>query len=341
MITSVFRFQDGEAVGVDPRTYAPATDPDERERLIEQLAAKARKHAARNPSAFVWVKVANPSHQELRFLTRAFGLPALQVDDAANPRQRPKLEAKGQRVFAVFKELRYVVEHTAVETGQMAVFLGPGFAVSVRHGDAAPGSARRALARNIELTRFGPVSVLHAIVDVIVDGYLAIANRLGTDMEAVEEIVFSSARVDNSGRIYNLKRENLEIRRAVMPLAAAAHQAVAEKAVGIPKELAPFFRDVGDHLLRTIDLVESNDNLLMAMLMAATSQQDLRQNEDMRKISAWVAIAAVPTAMAGVYGMNFDQMPELHWQFGYPLVLGTMFGVCGFLYRRFKKSGWL
>ncbi|MDD2859228.1 MAG: CorA family divalent cation transporter, partial [Candidatus Nanopelagicales bacterium] len=146
---------------------------------------------------------------------------------------------------------------------------------------------------------------------------------------------------DNADRIYRLKRENIEIRRAVGPLVQVAHDLVEESILWIPEYLRDYFRDIGEHVLRVHDAVEGADNLLMTMLMASTSLQDLQQNKDMRKISAWVAIAAVPTMIAGIYGMNFDNMPELHYEYGYFIVFGVMLTACGLIYRAFRRSGWL
>lgn len=337
----MFRYHDGVELPVDPALIHMDTPPWEVEEGLRMLVAASSAEAVEDPSSFVWIKLANPSHREMEMVQRLFDLPTLEVEDALSGRQRAKLEAHEDRAFVVLKELRYDDDATAVETGQVAVFLGPGYAVSVRRGDAAPGSARQRLADHLHLTKSGPLSVLYAISDVLVDGYLDIVEHLANDLEALEDSVFSMKGGDNAGMIYNLKRENLEVKRAISPLIGEARVLARERHPEIPAPLAPYFRDVGDHVLRASDLVDSHDQLLMTMLMAATSQQDLRQNKDMRKISAWAAIIAVPTAIAGIYGMNFDDMPELHWTFGYPTVLLIMLTICLFLYRQFKKSGWL
>jgi magnesium transporter len=306
---------------------------------LRTMAAEVRDDS--DVGTFLWIKIANPAHREVDLMAELFDLPALQIDDALNKRQRPKLEIHGERAFVILKELRYTDEMSAVDTGQVAVFLGPGYVISIRIGDAAPGSARERLARHLELTRYGPSSVLYAILDVIADGYLEIVEHLSDDLVDLEDRVFSMASSDNASMVYNLKRENLEVKRAISPLIGEARVLVSEQQPEIPHQLGPYFRDIGDHVLRANDMVESHDQLLMTMLMAATSQQDLQQNKDMRKISAWAAIIAVPTAIAGIYGMNLEDMPELKWSFGYPMVLIIMLIICGFLYRQFKKSGWL
>ncbi len=339
MITSVFRYESGTEILLDPRIISVDTPPWEVEESLTQAVQETRSD--HDVSTFLWIKLANPTKRQAELMSRLFGLSKLQMDDALNPRQRPKIEVHDDRAFVVLKELRYTDEVSAVDTGQVAVFLGPGFAVSIRTGDAAPGSARERLAEHLHLTRYGPASVLYAIADVLADGYLDIVEHLADDLVDLEDKVFSMAVTNNASLVYNLKRENLEVKRAISPLITEARVLVTEKHPGIPTELAPYFRDIGDHVLRANDMVESHDQLLMTMLMAATSQQDLRQNQDMRKISAWAAIIAVPTAIAGIYGMNFEDMPELHWSFGYPAVLVIMLCICTVLYRQFKKSGWL
>jgi magnesium transporter len=186
------------------------------------------------------------------------------------------------------------------------------------------------------------MSVLYAVLDQVVDGYLVISDEVNRDVEDLEAQVFSAEGGSSvANGIYRLKRENIEMRRAVGPLVAWSHDVVEEQVTWVPPGLRGSFRDVGEHVLRANDATESADNLLMAMLMASTSLQDLQQNRDMRKISAWVAIAAVPTAIAAIYGMNFETMPELDQPWGYPAVLGVMAIVCVLLYRAFKRSGWL
>ncbi len=339
MITSVFRYSDGKDVPVDPRITSMETPPWEAADALRTMAAEVRDDS--DVSTFLWIKIANPAHREVDLMAELFDLPALQVADALNKRQRPKLEIHQDRAFVVLKELRYTDELSAVDTGQVAIFMGPGYVISIRTGDAAPGSARERLASHLELTRYGPASVLYAIVDVIADGYLEIVEHLSDDLVDLEDQVFSMNSANNASLVYNLKRENLEVKRAISPLIGEARMLVTEHHPEIPHQLGPYFRDIGDHVLRANDMVESHDQLLMTMLMAATSQQDLRQNQDMRKISAWAAIIAVPTAIAGIYGMNFEDMPELKWKFGYPMVLVIMVTICTLLYRQFKKSGWL
>jgi magnesium transporter len=190
--------------------------------------------------------------------------------------------------------------------------------------------------------RLGAISVVHAVVDSIVDNYTAVDTEVGVDLDEIEASVFSGSRDADSTTIYRLKREVLEFRRAAVPLAAPLRMLHDGSRSPLPnKEIRLLFRDVADHLLKVIDHVESYDRLLTDILNAHLAQISVRQNDDMRKISAWVAIAAVPTMIAGIYGMNFNNMPELRWQYGYFLAVGVMALVCGGLYRAFRKSGWL
>jgi len=230
-----------------------------------------------------------------------------------------------------------------VETGQIAIFTGPGYAITVRHGTHGDLAAvRTRIGASRVLRMHGPLSVLYSIMDMTVDGYLAVTDEVLDDVGEVEADVFAMNPTPGvTRRIYDLKRENMSVRRAVNPLVAVAHELAAETFEPIPEDLKPYFRDVGEHILRVHDTVESADSLLMTMLMASTALQDLQQNADTRKISAWVAIAAVPTVAGGIYGMNFEYMPELTWRWSYPIVLGVLATICLLLYRGFKRNGWL
>ncbi len=294
--------------------------------------------------SFVWVGLFEPTKAELDLVADVFDLPTLLVEDAANTEQRPKFEINADgHGLALLKYLDYVDSTSDVLTGQVAVFIGPWFALTVRFGLIGDLRGIRArLEGSEELRSYGPVAVLYTVLDQAVDGYLAITDEVSEDVEQLEAEVFAQETVGSTAnRIYRLKRENVEMRRAVGPLVQWAHAAVAKELSWVPPGLRSHFRDIGEHVLRASDAVDAADNLLMTMLMASTSLQDLQQNKDMRKISAWVAIAAVPTALAAIYGMNFDYMPELHSPWGYPVVIGVMAVTCVGLFRAFKRSGWL
>lgn len=310
----------------------------------EPKLAGLRERCAAIPGSFVWLGLFEPTHDELVMIERVFDLSHLQVEDAANPEQRAKFDFDHRgHGLVILKVLDYVEHSSDVHTGQVAVFVGDWFVITVRFGQIGDLRGIRArLEESADLRGRGPISVLYAVTDKVVDEYVAVVDEIGIDIEDLEATVFQAGgRRDNADRIYRLKRENIEIRRAVGPLVQVAHDLVEESVAWIPEHLRDYFRDIGEHVLRVHDAVEGADNLLMTMLMASTSLQDLQQNKDMRKISAWVAIAAVPTMIAGIYGMNFDNMPELHWEYGYFVVFGLMLTACGLIYRAFRRSGWL
>jgi magnesium transporter len=242
----------------------------------------------------------------------------------------------------VLKTVGYDEETQQVELGDVMLFLGDSFIVSVRHGRArALSDIRRRLEIESDLLECGPAAVLYAVSDAVVDDYSTIAFAVEEDIDEVEERVFSLERTNDAARIYNLKREVIEFRRAVRPLVEPMSRLSTGQVQMVHERLHPFFRDVADHAVRVAEQVDGFDDLLGSVLSANLAQVGVQQNSDMRRISAWVAIAAVPTAIAGIYGMNFDHMPELRWTFGYPAALLLMAVICAGLYRGFKRSGWL
>lgn len=302
----------------------------------------AVRDARRGNGDFVWVGLHEPDEAELDRVTELFGLHPLAVEDALHAHQRPKLERYDDGLFLVLKTLWYVDELDAVETGEINLFLGPDYVISVRHGEGTElHSARQDLEQRTELLSHGPSSVIYAICDRVVDGYEEVAGALEVDVDEVEASVFSPARSDDSVRIYVLKREIAEMRRGVSPLKDPMNRLATGQIPGVPAESSPFFRDVHDHLVRVHEVIETLDSLLSTAFQAQLARIGLQQNEDMRRISAWVAIAAVSTLIAGVYGMNFEYMPELGWRYGYFAALGVMVVASVGLYRLFKKSGWL
>jgi len=244
----------------------------------------------------------------------------------------------------------YEPDSDAVSTGEVMLFLGDAFVVTVRHGVGSPLKAvRERLEREPKLLGKGPTAVLYAVADAVVDHYLEVATELGTDLEELEAEVFSPDGGGSRGtasRIYTFKRQVLEFRRATvplsMPMARLAGVGTSGGTVPFVNDRArPFFRDVNDHLVRVNESVEGLDRLVSDVLSAHLAQMSVRQNDDMRKISAWAAMAAVPTMIAGIYGMNFDHMPELHWVWSYPAVIVVMAVLEVLLYRTFKRRGWL
>jgi len=293
---------------------------------------------------FIWIGLKDPTMSELEDVNKelGLGLHPLAIEDAVKGRQRAKIESYGRTVFVVLKTLSYIEATSDVETGELMVHVGEHFVLTIRRGELTPlAGVRRELEADREKLALGPMSALHAIMDRVVDQYREIDVELARDIDEIEEAVFSEGLV-SSDAIYRLKREVLEFRRAITPLIAPLRMLHTSPRSPQPhEELRLLFRDVDDHLHFVADRVESYDRLLSDVLSANLAKISVQQNADMRKISAWVAIAAVPTMIAGIYGMNFDTMPELHWHYGYFLVLGVMAAACVGLYVTFKKVSWL
>jgi magnesium transporter len=296
--------------------------------------------AAREPGTFVWVGVFEPSEVEFKAVAAEFGLHELAIEDAVRAHQRPKLEDYGETIHMVVKPARYVDPKEVIEVGELSIFIASGFVITVRHGNGDLAPVRQRLEARPDLLGQGPGAVLYAIVDHVVDRYLEGAHGFDEDVREVELQVFGEGQ-NPTERIYRLEREVLEFQAAAAPLGEALEELCSGRFPVIPQSLHEYFRDVEDHLLRVTTRIESFRQLLDSALEANLTQVSMRQNEDMRKISAWVAIAAVPTMFAGIYGMNFKHMPELGWVFGYPLVLGVILTICLYLYWRFKRAGWL
>jgi magnesium transporter len=310
---------------------------------LGQAYAAGRDNGAGDGSRFVWIGLKEPSAEEFESVAREFHLHELAVEDAIKAHQRPKLEVYDDTLFVVLKTACYIDETEDVETGEILLFVGDGFIVSVRHGDASDlhGVRTRAEERG-DLLRCGTSAILHAIIDKVVDDYEPVLAGIEDDIEEVEQQVFSPSRTNVTERIYKLKREVLELHRATAPLAEPLNR-LASGAYDdiVHDDIREYFRDVYDHVLRANETVDGYREMLNGVLDANAAQVGVRQNDDMRKISAWVAIAAVPTAICAVYGMNFEHMPELNWTFGYPAVMVVILLTCILLYRNFKRVGWL
>ncbi len=311
------------------------------ERASEPLDLENALGSARARGGFVWIGLHEPTAEEFATVALAFDLHPLAVEDAIHAHQRPKLERYGDSLFMVFKPARYVDAEEVVEVGQIMVFLGADFVVTVRHGEStALADLRRVLDEDPGRLAWGPVSVLHAIADKVVDDYGAVMVGLDDDIDQIEQSVFAGPKPTHAERIFKLKREVLDFRRAVDPLEPPL-AALASGVKPVDEHSADYFRNVHDHVVRVSEHLAGLDALLDSALNANVAQVGMRQNEDMRKISAWVAIIATPTMIAGIYGMNFEHMPELKWVVGYPLALSVMGLVCIMLYRNFKRRDWL
>jgi magnesium transporter len=327
------------AVIVDSAVYRQG------KRIVDDLPpselGRVRKLAT-EPGDFVWVGLHEPNEQELQTVEEEFGLHPLAVEDAFTAHQRPKLERYEHTLFLTLKSLWYVDENDAVETGEINMFVGDDFVITVRHGSGSElHSARRDLEAKTTVLTHGPSAVVYAVCDRVVDGYLSVMNALEEDVDEVETSVFSSQRTNDSARIYTLKREIAEARRAVLPLREPMRRFATGSVPGIDEASAPFFRDVLDHLNRVAETVDGLDQLLSTAFDAHLAQISVQQNADMRRISAGAAIVVVPTLIAGIYGMNFRHMPELQWTYGYPYAIALMAGLVVVLWVWFKRSGWL
>ena len=303
--------------------------------------AGVRAEAA-GAGGFAWVGLVEPTVEEFDSIRREFDLHELAVEDAVSAHQRPKLEVYGDTLFLVLKTVRYLDSEELVDIGEVMVFVGPDFVITVRHGEAgALGDVREELETKPELLALGPGAALHAIIDRIVDAYEPVVADVREEIDSVEAEVFSPSGTNPVERIYKLRREVIEFGRATAPLPPALRDLTVPGLPNIEPELTAYFRDVADHAEHVSDQVDSFATLLAGVLQANLTQVSVRQNEDMRRISAWVAIIAVPTAVAGIYGMNFAHMPELEWRYGYPAVLLLILAVCVGLFIRFRRVGWL
>ncbi|MBT2455156.1 magnesium/cobalt transporter CorA [Streptomyces sp. ISL-86] len=295
--------------------------------------------------AFLWVGMYEPSEKEFEHVSQEFGLHPLAVEDALTAHQRPKLEVYDDSLFVVLKPVLYDDEKDTVTTGELMVFIGDSFVVTVRHGEgAALAAVRKRLEQDPDVLRHGPTAVLYAVSDAVVDHYIEVAAELQGDLEELEAEVFAPDAMDTkntAARIYAFKRQVLEFRRATSPLLQPMDRLAFGNVPFVHEHAQPFFRDVADHLAKANEYTEGLDRLLSDALAAHLAQMGVRQNDDMRKISAWAAMAAVPTMVAGIYGMNFEHMPELRQSWGYPMVVVLMVAVCLGLHRMFKRRGWL
>ena len=297
---------------------------------------------ARSDGGFVWLGLAEPTENEFNKIVGDFKFHPLAIEDAITAHQRPKFEEYPGVQALVLKTAFYEEKGSQISTGEIFCFIGEHFIVVVRHGNGAPlVNTRHHLESNPEQLAKGPYAVAHAILDHVIDCYIDISIELENDVLQVEHKVFGDTRESASQEIYLLKREVIEFRHAIDPLLSPLQHIASIGARNIPTELTPFFRDTLDHLSRASDAASGLDALLTSALQAEIAQVQLQQNSDMRKITSYVALASVPTMIAGIYGMNFDTMPELRWEFGYPAVIGSLLVITVVLYRKFKKSGWL
>ena len=297
---------------------------------------------AKRDGGFVWLGLAAPSQEEFEMVVGELNFHPLAIEDAVTAMQRPKLEDYEGLSFFVLKTVFFDPSESAITTGELLCFITENFIVIVRHGEGSPlATVRQDLEAKPALLSQGPFAVLHAVVDRVIDGYTAITSALEKEVANLEASVFSGRRQSFSQDIYFLKREFIEFRHAIEPLTLPVQKIASETFSPVPSALKPFFRDTLDHLQKACDNAAGLDSLLTTVLQADLAHVQVQQNIDVRKITAYVALASGPTMIAGIYGMNFEHMPELSSQYGYPIVVGLMVALTGFLFRSFKKSGWL
>jgi magnesium transporter len=310
-------------------------------RRAEPVALEDTYEQCRREGVFAWIGLQEPTEEEFESVRREFGLHELAIEDAIKAHQRPKLEFYGESLFVVLKTARWIDPEERIELGEILVFVGEGFIISVRHGETALHDVRLQMEQRPELLAQGPSAALYGIVDRVVDDYEPVLEELDSSIRETETDVFSPASSNPAGRIYQLKRAVLDLHAALGPLAPAVEKLATTEHPLIGEDMRPYFRDIHDHLLRATGQVHGYRELLTNVLAANLTQASVRQNEDVRKISAWAAIIAVPTLISGIYGMNFDHMPELSWTLGYPLALFMMALACFLLYKQFRRTGWL
>ncbi len=309
------------------------------------LAIDHALEAIEKPDTFVWIGLYEPTYEEFESVRVELGLHELAVEDAVAAHQRPKLEIYGGDLFVVLKTARYDDITETVTFAEIQLFIGERYVVSVRHGAAsALAEVRANIEKDMERIRCGPMAVLHAVIDRVVDDYGPVIEGLDNDLAEIENAVFDSNRprgVDPSQRIFKLKREVLDLHRNTEPFLDPLGRLAAGALPGAHPDLASYFRDVEDHLTRVVASAAQFRVLLSDALDANLAIVTTRQNDDMRTMSAWLAIGGFPTVAGAIYGMNFEHMPELGWEYGYLFVVILVVAVCGVLYWRFKKIGWL
>src|SRR5918996_705630 len=326
------------------------------QRTAEPRTLQETYEAVHERRGVAWIGLYKPTREEFSSVAEEFGLHELAVEDAIQAHQRPKLERYGQTLFVVLRPARYLDVPEEVEFGEIHIFVGEDFVITVRHGEApALGEVRKRLEADPELLMQGPEAILYAIMDRVVDGYAPVVRGLENDIDEIEVEVFSG-NPGVSRRTYELSREVIEFQRAVKPLSGMLASLIAgfEK-YKVDPELQRYLRDVQDHAIEVTERVAGFKDLLQNILsvnltlvglqqneeVKALSEASIRQNDEVKKISAWAAILFAPTLIGTVYGMNFDHMPELHWLLGYPFALLLMLLVSVTLYTIFKRHGWL
>jgi magnesium transporter len=297
----------------------------------------------KQPDKFVWVGLHEPGEETLQKFQREFNLHDLAIEDAHNAHQRPKIETYGDTLFVVLRTAQINKKTDQIDFGETHFFVGPNFLVTIRHGSSIPYTdVRRRCESTPHLLRKGQGFALYAVMDSIVDQYFPVVETLEEELQKIEEKVFKEKPTrETTEHIYQLKRQLLEVKRAVSPLIDICNRLMRFDIKLISSETQPYFRDIYDHAVRINEMVDHTRELLNTALEANFSLISISHGEVSRKFAGWAAIIAVPTMIAGFYGMNFKFMPELNWYYGYPIVVTVTISLCVFIYFLFRRSGWL
>jgi magnesium transporter len=314
-------------------------------RRIRTVAIDDISDALEEKDVFVWIGLHEPGEELLRRVQREFGLHDLAIEDAHRAHQRPKLEIYDGSLFIVLHTIQHDAAAKTLQFGETHLFAGRRYVVSVRHGPSLPyGQVRARCEAAPARLASGPGFALYALIDFIVDQYFPAVDLVEDQLQDIEEAIFGGEGVltrDTTSRIYHLKRELLQLKRAVSPLIDVTNRLMGFDVELVPENTRPYFRDVYDHVIRVNEMVDMLRELLTSALEANLSLVTVSQNDAMKRLAAWAAIIAVPTMIGGIYGMNFEHMPELRWWFGYPLTMGVMLMGCLALFVGFKRTGWL
>ncbi|MBB3232920.1 magnesium/cobalt transporter CorA [Halomonas stenophila] len=309
-------------------------------RLRDIQPEEVAEHMAR-PHCFVWVALHDPGAEELASFQEIFDLHELAVEDALRGEQRPKVEEYGETLFVIMHMI--TMRDDRLESGQVAVFAGPGYVLSVRlHSGQGFAAVRRRCEREPKLLKQGPAFVLYALLDAVVDRYFPVVEALQAELESIEDQIFvkDTARASLE-RLYQLKRQTMQLKHAAMPLGDAVSHLFGGRVPALCRKTREYFRDVYDHLHRLEAAVDTIREMIITAIQVNLSMVAIDEGEVHKRLAAWAAIFAVATILAGIWGMNFVHMPELDWRLGYPLALLIMGLACGGLYRRFRRTGWL
>ena len=310
---------------------------------VADLGIDQIRPALSHDDQFVWLGLYEPEQDVLRQVQQQFGLHDLAIEDAYNAHQRPKLELYEDSLFVVLRTAHMSTSSRHLEFGETHIFLGRNYLVTVRHGSLRSHiGVRQRCESTPHLLSKGPGYVLYALMDFVVDQYLPVVQQIEEEVEELEDVIFGMSDTgDATSRIYQLKRDLLSLRRAVTPLVEVCNRLMRFDLPHIPEDTRVYFRDVYDHIVRLNETIDAQRELLTTALEAHLSLMSHAQNEHMKRITAWAAMIAVPTMIAGIYGMNFKHMPELNWDYGYQISIVVMAAACAGLYVGFKRSGWL